>query len=217
MTDGAIAAVILAGGQARRMGGGDKGLRTVGGVTILARVIERMRPQVAAMVLNANGDPARFAPFGLPVVEDAVPGHQGPLAGILAGLHWAVCVPHIIAVVSVPSDTPFLPVDLVARLRGAAATPTGCLSRAASGGWAHPVVGLWPLSILPFMRDALAAGVTKVDAFTAGHTMRTVEWRTDPLDPFFNANSPDDLARAEVLAAAAAARQSAVTPALPRA
>jgi molybdopterin-guanine dinucleotide biosynthesis protein A len=197
MTEARIGAVILAGGLARRMGGGDKGLRTVGGQTILGRVIGRMRPQASALVLNANGDPARFARFGLDLIADAVPGSQGPLAGILSGLLWAAEQPGMTALVSVPSDTPFLPPDLVAARDDASAD----IAYASSGGWNHPVIGLWPLYLAPALRAALARGITKIDAFTAAYACIGVDWPTDPFDPFFNANRPDDLAEADRIAA----------------
>lgn len=187
--------VVLAGGLARRMGGGDKPLRELGGRPILAHVVERLRPQVAGLALNANGDPARFARFGLPVWPDSVPGHPGPLAGILAAmenspLEW---------VVTVPGDGPFLPLDLVARLhaaREAAGVPLAC---AASGGWAHPPIALWPRRLAPALREALAAGERKIDRWTAAIGCAEAEWPTAPLDPFFNANTPEELAEATAL------------------
>lgn len=193
--------LVLAGGLARRMGGGDKPLRRVGGRTVLERAADALRPQVAALLLNANGDPARFAPFGMPVVPDPLPDHPGPLAGVLAGLEWAAAHrPDLAWVLSVPGDAPFLPADLATRLhraREAAGVPLAC---AASGGWTHPVVGLWPVGIAPALRAAVVGGLSKIDAFTAAHGVVAVEWPAEPRDPFFNANRPEDLAEAERLA-----------------
>jgi molybdopterin-guanine dinucleotide biosynthesis protein A len=196
--------VLLAGGLARRMGGGDKPMRTVGGETILARVIARLAPQCAAgLVLNANGDPARFAFTGLPVIADGVPDFPGPLAGILAALdHAAAHHPQVADVVSVAADSPFLPRDLVARLvaaRAAAGTPFVC---AASGGYTHPPVGLWPVAMREALRHALTVdNERKIDRFTGRHGCAAAEWPTDPFDPFFNANTPEELDEAERLAA----------------
>lgn len=192
--------VILAGGLARRMGGGDKPLRTLGGRPLLDHVIARLRPQVTELILNANGDAARFAPWGLPVVPDGLADHPGPLAGILASLDWAATSrPGSAWVVSVPGDSPFIPADLVARLhaaREAAGVPLAC---AASGGWTHPPVGLWPVALRDDLRAALMAGERKIDRWTARHGCAQAEWPTAPCDPFFNANAPDDLAEAEAL------------------
>src|SRR5689334_16033864 len=143
----AIPGVLLAGGLARRMGGGDKPMRTIGGKTILARVIARLAPQCDGLILNANGDPARFAPFGLPVIADDVADFPGPLAGILAALDWmAANRPEVKRVLSAAADCPFLPRDLVARLEQARAGGNAELAVAASGGQTHPVVGLWSVA-----------------------------------------------------------------------
>lgn len=200
MVDGGIAGIVLAGGLARRLGGGDKGLRMVGGRSMLDRVIAAVRPQVAAMALNANGDPARFDRFGLAVIPDAVPGNPGPLAGILAGLDWAAANPDIAWLLSVPSDTPFLPADLVGRLRSGRSAAGADLTCAASGGWEHPVVALWPVSLATALRAALASGVTRITDFTAPYARCVVTWPTDPVDPFFNANRAEELAEADRLA-----------------
>jgi len=186
---------VLAGGLARRMGGGDKPLQTLGGRSLLAHVLERLRPQVGAVILNANGDPARFAGFGLPVVPDGVPEYPGPLAGILAALDWAAAMrPDLPFVVTVPGDSPFLPGDLVARLR--AAGPLAC---AASGGWTHPPIGIWPVALRGDLAAAIADGERKIDRWTARHGCVAVEWPVLPRDPFFNANTPEDLVEAERL------------------
>ncbi len=196
-----IAGVLLAGGQSRRMGGGDKALRLLGGETILARVIARLRPQVARLVLNANGDPARFAGFGLPVVADSVEGFAGPLAGILAGLDWAAAnAPGCELVLSAATDAPFLPADLAARLAAGMAAAGADLACAASRGQPHPVIGLWPVRLREELRHALVAeGVRKVDVWTARYRLATVDFPAGELDPFFNANRPEDLAAAEAL------------------
>lgn len=205
-----IVGVLLAGGLSRRMGGGDKALRPLGGRTLLDHVVERMRPQVAALVLNANGDPARFAAFGLPVVPDSVPDFAGPLAGILAGLDWAAANrPDCSFVLSVPSDAPFLPRDLVARLRHGMEAAGADLACAASGGQPHPVVGLWPVRLRADLRRAVVAEeIRKVDRFTARYRLATVDFPEESpgLDPFFNANRPDDLDRAAALLQQAGAR-----------
>jgi molybdenum cofactor guanylyltransferase len=193
-----IAGVLLAGGLSRRMGGGDKPLRTIAGRTILELVIERMRPQVAALVLNANGEPARFAGYELPVVADNVADNPGPLAGVLAGLDWvAEKRPDCSLLVSVPTDAPFLPHDLVARLAEAVERDGADLACAASGGRSHPVIGLWPVRLRGALRHALVdEGIRKVDVWTARYRLATVEFADQPVDPFFNANRPEDLEEA---------------------
>jgi molybdopterin-guanine dinucleotide biosynthesis protein A len=203
-----VIGLLLAGGQSRRMGGGDKCLRLLGGETILARIIKRIRPQVHRIVLNANGDPARFASYGLPIVADSVEGFAGPLAGVLAGLDWAAAnAADCPWVASVPTDAPFLPADLVARLR-AAAEEGADLACAASGGQSHPVVGLWPLRLRDDLRHALLAEqIHKVDIWTARHRLATVEFPIAGIDPFFNTNRPDDLAEAERLLSDRSAKQ----------
>lgn len=197
-----IAGVILAGGLARRMGGGDKGLKPVGGVSILERVIATVRPQVGTLMLNANGDPARFAGLGLPVVPDSVPGFAGPLAGVLAGLEGlAVHASGRRWLLSVPSDTPFLPADLAARLHAAAQEGAEIVC-AQSAGRRHPVAALWSAELADPLRHALEVeGLRKMEAFTGRYRVAVVDFPTDPIDPFFNANTPEDLAEAERLLA----------------
>ena len=194
----AVIGLLLAGGQSRRMGGGDKCLRLLGGETILARIVARVGPQVRQLILNANGDPARFAPYRLPVVTDSVEGFAGPLAGVLAGLDWAAAnAPNCPWIASVPTDAPFLPADLVARLF-AAVEEGADLACAASGGQSHPVVGLWPVRLRDDLRHALVAErIHKVDIWTARYRLATVEFPITTVDPFFNANRPEDLAEAE--------------------
>ncbi|WP_439493918.1 molybdenum cofactor guanylyltransferase MobA [Bosea sp. (in: a-proteobacteria)] len=193
--------LLLAGGLARRMGGGDKPLRTIAGRSILAHVIERLAPQCDGLVVNANGDPARFADYGLPVVADSVPDFAGPLAGILAGLDWmAAHRPENEWLVSVAADTPFIPDDLVARLHAAREAQNVPLACAASGGWTHPVIGLWPVRLRADLRHALTVeDERKIDRWTARHGCASAEWPLTPVDPFFNANKPEDLDEAERL------------------
>jgi molybdenum cofactor guanylyltransferase len=195
--------LVLAGGLARRMGGGDKARIRIGGKAILERVLARLGPQCSAVIVNANGDPARFADTGLPVVADDVPDFAGPLAGILAGLDWAAAhAPEIADVVSVPGDCPFLPGDLVARLsaaRRAAGTPLAC---ARSGEWRHPVAGLWPVTLRADLRKALVEeSLHQIETWTARHGVAIADWPDTPVDPFFNVNTPTDAAEAERIAA----------------
>lgn len=193
-----IVGVLLAGGLSRRMGGGDKSLRVLAGASILERVIARAQPQVAALVLNANGDPARFADFGLPVIADGIPDFAGPLAGVLAGLDWAAAnVAGATHVASFATDTPFLPTDLVARLTAAVSDGRHDLACAASNGRPHPVFGLWPLALREDLRAALQVGLRKVDQWTTRHWLALVEFPAQPYDPFFNANTPEDLSEGE--------------------
>jgi molybdenum cofactor guanylyltransferase len=199
-----IAGVVLAGGQSRRMGGGDKCLRLLAGQPILAHIVARARPQVASLVLNANGDARRFAAFGLPVVSDSIADFAGPLAGVLAGLDWtAAHLPEATHVASFAGDAPFVPLDLVARL--AAAVRNGHdLACAASAGRMHPVFGLWPTALRDDLRRAIVEeGIRKVDQWTGRFRLAAVDFPSAPLDPFFNANRPEDLAEAERLAALA--------------
>ena len=191
-------AVLLAGGLARRMGGGDKPLRLLQGRPLLDHVIARIRPQVRALVLNANGDAARFARWGLEVVADPLPDFPGPLAGVLAGMRWAAArYPDAEAVLSVPTDTPFLPADLVARLdaaRAAAGLPIAC---AASGGRTHPVIALWPVALADALEAGLRAGERKIDAWTARYGVAEAAFDDAAGDPFFNVNRPEELGEAE--------------------
>ena len=198
-----VPAVILAGGLARRMGGGDKPMRIIAGKTILDRVIARLRPQCDGLILNANGDPARFAGFNLPVVADSVADFPGPLAGILAGLDWmAANRPETKWMLSAAGDCPFLPRDLVAQLDQARATKSAELAVASSGEQTHPVIGLWSVRLRDELRQALVVeGVRKIDRWTARYPLATVSWPTTPLDPFFNANTVADIAEADRLAA----------------
>jgi molybdopterin-guanine dinucleotide biosynthesis protein A len=194
--------LVLAGGLARRMGGGDKTRIKIGGVTILQRVLARLAPQCSRVIINANGDAVRFADTGLPVVADGVPDFAGPLAGVLAGLDWAAAnAPDIAWLVSAPGDCPFLPKNLVVRLHAVRVDGNTPLACARSGEWRHPVVGLWPVALRDDLRRALVGeGLHKIESWTARHGIAVAEWPATPLDPFFNVNTPDDAARAEALA-----------------
>jgi molybdopterin-guanine dinucleotide biosynthesis protein A len=195
--------LVLAGGLARRMGGGDKALLRIGEATILERVLDRLTPQCTRIILNANGDPKRFAFTGLPVVIDDVPNFAGPLAGVLAGLDWtAKHEPEIAFVASVPGDCPFLPRDLVARLHAARSADDLPLACARSGEWRHPVVGLWPVALRDDLRGALVTeGLHKIEVWTARHGVAIADWPNKPFDPFFNVNTPADAAEAGRIAA----------------
>lgn len=183
------------------MGGGDKGLLPLGGRPVLGHVIDRLAPQVAGLALNANGDPARFAGFGLEVFADTIPGFAGPLAGVLAGLDWAAArgASHV---VTAAADTPFFPADLVARLAAAAEQAGAPIAIAATPDEQgeirnHPTFGLWPVALRDDLRMDLGAGMRKVGQWTAKHGAVQAVFETGPFDPFFNVNTPEDLARAQ--------------------
>lgn len=201
-----VPAVILAGGQARRMGGGDKGLLDLGGQSLLTHVIDRIRPQVGELALNANGDPARFSSYGLPVLADTVEGFAGPLAGVLAALDWAESI-GADRVVTVAADTPFFPRDLVVHLLDCAAKAGANISLAATmdekrGAMRQPTFGLWPVDLRDDLRNALATGTRKVVQWTDGHNGAIAVFETKKYDPFFNINTAEDLNVAiEMLAA----------------
>ena len=203
MTTPPTLGLVLAGGLARRMGGGDKARIKIGGASILQRVLACLTPQCSRIIINANGDPARFADTGLPVIADSVPDFAGPLAGILAGLDWAAQnVPAAEWLVSVPGDCPFLPKDLVTRLYEARVTSNVPLACARSGEWRHPVVGLWSVKLREDLRHALMSeGLHKIELWTARHGIAIAEWPAAPIDPFFNVNTPKDAAQAEAIAA----------------
>lgn len=190
--------VILAGGRAARMGGGDKGLLPLGGTTLLDHVIGRLGPQVGALALNANGDPARFARFALPVLPDSVPGHPGPLAGVLAGLDWAAGQ-GAEYIVTAAADTPFLPGDLVERLRLAARDEGSAIAIAATESGPQPTFGLWPVALRDDLRAALAGGLRKVTDWSDRHRAATARFSDAAGDPFFNVNTPEDLACAQAM------------------
>lgn len=194
-----VTGVLLAGGLSRRMGGGDKCLRDLAGKPMLEHVIERLAPQVGAMVINANGDPARFVSFGLDVVPDTVGGFAGPLAGVLAGMRWsASAAPEAQWIVTVSTDAPFLPLDLTHRLRSAISDAPRTIALAASGGNVHPVIGLWPVALADDLEEQLQAGVRKVLHWTDRHASVVVDFpflrfHGRMIDPFFNANTPEEL------------------------
>ena len=192
-----VAGIVLAGGLSRRMGGGDKALRTLGGRTILDRVIARAAPQVDVLALNANGDPGRFGATGLAVIPDTVEGFPGPLAGVLAGLEWAreQGCGHV---ATFACDAPFLPADLVSRLRRAVRENDADIASARSDGREHPVFALWPVALTDALRTAVAEeGVRKVDVWTARYRLVHAEFDAVPVDPFFNVNRPEDIEAAE--------------------
>ncbi len=205
---GPVAGVLLAGGLSRRMGGGDKSLRMLGGRPILERVVQTVRPQVGPLLLNVNGDATRFAAFGLPVAPDVVEDYPGPLAGILTGLEWAAGqTPGARWLASFATDAPFLPGDLVARLVAAVEHEGADMACARSNGQNHPVFALWPVALAGDLRRALVDdGVRAVQAWTARHRLAVVDFAVDPVDPFFNTNRPEDLEEAERLLVWGAAR-----------
>ncbi len=197
--------MVLAGGLARRMGGGDKARLEIGGVSILDRVLATLSAQCTGIIINANGDPKRFAETGLTVIADNVAGHPGPLAGILAGLDWLAAQDNGIEwLLSVPGDCPFLPDDLVEKLHQArrkmgAGVPLAC---ARSGDWRHPVVGLWPVALRADLRHALVdEELRKIEVWTSRHGVAVADWPVEPIDPFFNVNTPEDARRAAEFAA----------------
>ena len=197
--EGSVCGLLLAGGQSRRMGGGDKCLQTLNGKSLLARVIKCARPQVDHIILNANGDVARFDSYGLTVVKDVVDGFAGPLAGILTGLEWVrENRPDCHWVASFACDAPFIPDNLVSRLSDAIAEKNGALVCASSNGRDQPVFGLWPVALAGDLRSAVVKeGIRKVDAWTGRYNLVRANWSTDPIDPFLNINRPSDLAEAE--------------------
>ncbi len=194
--------LVLAGGRATRMGGGDKALMSFAGSTLLQHVLNRLAGQrVRLIVLNANGDPARLARFGLPVLADSVEGHPGPLAGLLAGMEWVQThAADAQDLMSVPTDAPFIPTDLADRLLQARDAAGAELACAASAGQVHPVVGLWPVRLAGELRHALVEEkIRRIDRWTARFKLATVEFAAEPVDPFVNVNTPEELAAAEAI------------------
>jgi molybdopterin-guanine dinucleotide biosynthesis protein A len=206
----AVTGVILAGGQSRRMGGGDKGLLDLAGRPMLAHVVARLSPQVGRVVINANGDPQRFAPFGLPVVADTIAGFAGPLAGVLAGMRWSMAhTPAARWIVTAAGDAPMLPSDLVSRLSAAVQALDHAVALARSGGDVHPVIGLWPVALADDLEAELKSGVRKVLHWTDRHGTVAVDFPmaragNTEVDPFFNANTPEDLDALRAMLAGAA-------------
>ena len=207
-----IIGVLLAGGQSRRMGGGDKCLLELAGKPLLAHAIARLRPQTSALVLNANGDPQRFAAFALPVIADPVAGFAGPLAGVLAGFDWTLAhAPNARWIVTAATDTPFFPKNLVAKLHDATCEKYPAIALAASSERSHPVFGLWPVALADDLRQALESGTRKVLDWTGRHTTMIAEFPPaviggTTLDPFFNANRREELSQAETILAEAGDR-----------
>ncbi|RWA74594.1 molybdenum cofactor guanylyltransferase MobA [Mesorhizobium sp.] len=203
--DRSVAGIILAGGQSRRMGGGDKPLLSLGKVRLIDHVAARLEPQVGTLALNANGDPARFAGTKLPVLADTMPGYAGPLAGILTGLEWAATNTACRSLVSAAGDTPFFPGDLVERLNAAAQERPGAIAVASSDGRLHPTFALWPLGLRDALRHFLVdEDNRRVSAFMERQGLVQVEFpmieaEGRRIDPFFNINTPDDLAEAKRL------------------
>jgi molybdopterin-guanine dinucleotide biosynthesis protein A len=195
-----VAGIILAGGQSRRMGGGDKSLLPLGSGCVLDQILSRFGPQVETLALSANGDPARFARFGLPVLADTVEGFAGPLAGILTSLEWAAASTPCKAIVTAAGDTPFLPLDLVGRLAAAAGRHPDSIAVASSAGRRHPTFTLWPVGCRDALRHFLVdEDNRRVSAFIERRAHVEVEFpvlQSAGLDPFFNINVPDDLAQA---------------------
>ena len=196
-----VVGVLLAGGRAKRMGGGDKGLRALCGRPIMDYIVERARPQVAALLINANGDPERFLGYGLPVVPDVIEDFAGPLAGVLTGMEWAAAnEPQCPWVATFACDAPFAPLDLVARFLAAVEEEGADMACAASRGRAHPVFGLWPVALAAELRQAMSEqDMRKIDRWTARYNLIEVDFAADPFDPFFNINAPENLAEAERL------------------
>jgi molybdopterin-guanine dinucleotide biosynthesis protein A len=187
------AGVIIAGGHSSRMGGEEKAFKFIGGRTIIDRVIARLRPQVSALAINANGDASRFSSTGLAVLPDRLTHVTTPLAGIHASLVWARDMGHDL-LLTVPADTPFLPRDLAKRLEAPAI--------AASGGQDHFIVGLWSISLVDDLERAIRDdGLFRVKDWVARVHAKAVEWPVIPYDPFFNVNTPEDLAEAARIAA----------------
>jgi molybdopterin-guanine dinucleotide biosynthesis protein A len=197
-----VAGIVLAGGLSRRMGGGDKGLRELGGKTLMAHTIERLSAQASPVAINANGDLSRFAAYGLPVIPDLTSDRPGPLAGVLAGIRWAEkAAPGARFIVTAACDTPFFPVDMTARLLAAAGSTYPAIALASSAGRTHPVFALWPVALAQDLQNALASGARKVGDWIARHRHFIVEFPPAGLhgalaDPFFNVNTPEDLAQA---------------------
>ncbi|NQU57349.1 MAG: molybdenum cofactor guanylyltransferase MobA [Rhodospirillales bacterium] len=196
-----IVGVLLAGGMARRMGGGDKCLQQLAGRSLLAYSIEVATPQVGPLIINAAGDPARFKEFDLPVVADVIEGFAGPLAGVLSGMEWARDnAPDADWVVSFPTDAPFFPADLVLRLLNEARGQGADMACARSNDRTHPVFALWPVRLAGDLRRAMEdEEMRKIDRWTARYNIIHVDWQATPNDPFFNINRPEDLEQAEAL------------------
>jgi molybdenum cofactor guanylyltransferase len=199
-----VVGVVLSGGRSSRMGGGDKCLLQLAGRPVLTRIVDRLRPQVSRVIINANGDPLRFADFGLPVIADSIAGLAGPLAGVHAGLEWVKThAKGVRRIATIASDTPFFPSDLVQRFLSEPGDYPVLLVAASSEG-VHPVVGLWPVAMARQIEESLRCGMRKVGAFTKEHGaievfFAPVRISETVVDPFFNINRPEDLTHAEAL------------------
>jgi molybdopterin-guanine dinucleotide biosynthesis protein A len=207
-----VTGVVIAGGRSLRMDHREKALLDLSGVPMIERVIDRLRPQVGRMVINANSDPKRFPQFGLPIFADTIEGHEGPLAGLLAGLQWARAeTPEARFIASVAADTPFIPDDLVARLLAALKDAGASSAIASSGGEWTPVVGVWSVALSDTLAEALRQGVRAAHRFAMEQRSVVVDFPFvqiggEPIDPFFNVNTPEDLEKARALLAAESAR-----------
>jgi molybdopterin-guanine dinucleotide biosynthesis protein A len=210
--DGEVTGLLLAGGRSSRMGGQDKALLDIGGRPMLLHVLGRLRPQVGRIVINANGDPARFSGYCLPVVPDSIEGYAGPLAGLHAGLAWAQReTPEAAFIASVPVDCPFLPLDLVARLKAALLAADAPCAIAASQGERHPVAGLWRIELADVLAETLAQNVRALHRFADAQGCAVADFAPvdiggGSIDPFFNVNAPADLEKARALFAGETAR-----------
>jgi molybdopterin-guanine dinucleotide biosynthesis protein A len=210
--DSDVTGVLLAGGRSSRMGGREKALLDIAGKPMLLHVLARLRPQVGRIVINANGDPARFSGHCLPVVPDSIEGFAGPLAGLQAGMEWARAeTPEAKFVASVPVDCPFIPLDLVARLKAALIAVNAPCAIAVSGGERHPVAGLWRVELAEALADSLKANIRALHRFADGCGCAVAEFAPlniggSSVDPFFNVNAPADLEKARAHFNAEAAR-----------
>jgi molybdopterin-guanine dinucleotide biosynthesis protein A len=196
-----VLGVVLAGGLSRRMEGGDKSFKRLSGKSLLAHVLERFHPQVPELIINTNGDPTEFLSFGRPVVADVFTGFAGPLAGILTGMSWAKAnCPEVSHILTAPCDGPFLPLDYRQKMEAGLKSENADIAMASSRGRSHPVAGLWPVALYDELERAIEGGVRKVDIWTAGYKVAIVDFPMNgDIDPFFNANRPDDLKKAENL------------------
>jgi len=203
-----VTGILLAGGRSSRMNGHEKALLDIGGKPMLLHVLARLAPQVGHVAINANGDPARFSGHGLPVIRDSIDGYAGPLAGLHAGLAWARNeTPEACFVASVPVDSPFVPTDLVPRLKAALLAHNAACAIASSQGERYPVAGLWRLELADAIEMALNENVRALHRFADLNQAVTVDFPLmsvgeEAIDPFFNVNAPTDLDRARALYAA---------------
>ncbi len=198
-----VLGVILAGGQSRRFGGGDKFIKELNGEALVDRVVERVRPQTEQMIISSNSETPHLTKFGLPIVADTIHGFAGPLAGILTGMEWTrQHYPDIEWIVSFPSDAPFVPLDCVSKMLEQAQMDNAEIVCASSAGRTHPVCALWRIDLADNLRQAMEEEeMRKIDLWTARHRLSALEFSDQPFDPFFNINRPEDLEQAEVILA----------------